>query len=42
LAITIYDHVIRSEKSLSEIRHSIRDNPAKWELDRNNPANLWM
>jgi putative transposase len=37
-----YDHIIRSERSLKEIQEYIFNNPAKWELDRNNPANLWM
>jgi putative transposase len=37
-----YDHIIRSDKVLKEIREYIFNNPAKWELDRNNPANLWM
>lgn len=37
-----YDHIIRNDKSLKEIREYIFNNPAKWELDKNNPANLWM
>jgi REP element-mobilizing transposase RayT len=37
-----YDHLIRDEKSLNEIRLYIQNNPAKWELDKNNVANLWM
>lgn len=37
-----YDHIIRNEKSLNNIREYIRDNPPKWELDRNNLANLYM
>ena len=37
-----YDHIIRNEKSLNRIRKYIYDNPEKWELDRNNPENLWM
>jgi REP element-mobilizing transposase RayT len=32
-----YDHIIRNEKSLNEIREYIRINPLKWEFDRNNP-----
>ncbi|BAZ44499.1 hypothetical protein NIES4102_15090 [Chondrocystis sp. NIES-4102] len=32
-----HDHIIRDEKSLSRIRQYIVNNPAKWELDRNNP-----
>ena len=31
-----YDHVIRDEAALQNIRRYILDNPAKWELDRNN------
>jgi len=37
-----YDHIIRSEKALREIRQYILNNPIKWELDRDNPMNLWM
>ncbi|MFH1427014.1 MAG: transposase [Patescibacteria group bacterium] len=37
-----YDHIIRNEKSLDKIRRYIYNNPAKWELDRNNSENLWM
>ncbi len=37
-----FDHIIRDEPSLKNIRQYIVDNPAKWELDKNNPANLWM
>ena len=33
-----YEHVIRSEPSLDRIRKYIRDNPAQWLLDRENPA----
>lgn len=32
-----YDHIVRDDASLQNIRSYIRDNPAKWELDRNNP-----
>ncbi|MFH1837941.1 MAG: transposase [Candidatus Kuenenbacteria bacterium] len=35
-----YDHIIRDEKSLNEIREYIVNNFLKWELDRNNPKNL--
>lgn len=34
-----YDRVIRSEKELANIRQYIVDNPAKWDLDENNPVN---
>ena len=33
-----YEHVIRSEESLMKIRQYIRDNPAKWAFDRENPS----
>lgn len=39
---SFYDHIIRNEKSLDKIRRYIYYNPAKWELDRNNPENLLM
>ena len=39
---SFYDHIIRNEKSLDEIRKYIVENPLKWELDRNNPENLYM
>lgn len=32
-----FEHVIRSEESLSRIRQYILDNPARWEFDRENP-----
>lgn len=32
-----YDHIIRNENELNRIRQYIIDNPAKWELDRENP-----
>lgn len=35
-----YDHIIRNEKGLFEIRKYIRQNPQKWDLDRNNPKNF--
>ena len=31
-----YDHIIRTQKSLENIRQYIVDNPLKWQLDRNN------
>ena len=34
-----HDHIIRDEESLQRIRQYIVNNPAKWELDRNNPKN---
>jgi len=35
-----YDHIIRNERSLNNIRKYIQDNPVKWESDKNNPVNL--
>jgi REP element-mobilizing transposase RayT len=35
-----YDHIIRDESSLREVRQYIANNPMKWELDRNNPTHL--
>ena len=37
-----YDHIIRNENSLNKIREYIKNNPLKWENDRNNTENLWM
>ena len=34
-----HDHIIRDEESLHRIRQYIINNPAQWELDRNNPKN---
>jgi putative transposase len=34
-----YEHVIRNESDLSEIRQYIVKNPLKWDLDRENPQN---
>lgn len=33
-----YDHVIRNEKSLNQIREYIRNNPLKWETDPENTS----
>jgi REP-associated tyrosine transposase len=32
-----YEHVIRSEDDLLRVREYIRDNPAKWDEDPENP-----
>lgn len=32
-----YEHVIRNEKSLNQIREYIANNPMQWEFDRENP-----
>jgi len=37
-----YDHIIRNEKSLNKIREYIINNPLKWEIDKENLANLFM
>lgn len=39
---SFYDHIIRDEKSLDNIREYIRNNPLKWETDKNNDKNLYM
>lgn len=35
-----YDRIIRNSNELFRIRKYINQNPVKWELDRNNPANF--
>jgi REP element-mobilizing transposase RayT len=37
-----YDHIIRDDRSLQNIQQYIINNPRKWKLDKNNPANLYM
>ncbi|MGB9882897.1 MAG: transposase [Microgenomates group bacterium] len=34
-----WDHIIRNEKSLNEIRQYIKNNPLKWAEDEENPKN---
>jgi REP element-mobilizing transposase RayT len=34
-----YEHVIRNEDDLANIRQYIANNPLKWDLDENNPVN---
>lgn len=36
---SFYAHVIRDDENLNRIREYIRDNPAKWTLDEENPEN---
>ncbi|MFH0780203.1 MAG: transposase [Parcubacteria group bacterium] len=36
-----YDNIIRDEKALNNIRHYIKNNPAKWFRDRNNKEDLY-
>jgi len=33
-----YEHVIRNEDDLNEIRQYILDNPVQWDMDENNPT----
>ena len=35
-----YEHIIRNEESLSNIREYIQNNPKKWIEDKENPKNL--
>jgi REP element-mobilizing transposase RayT len=35
-----YEHVIRNETDLDEIREYITNNPLKWDLDSENPLNV--
>ncbi len=37
-----YDEIIRDQPHLDYVRQYIKNNPTKWELDKDNPANLWM
>jgi REP element-mobilizing transposase RayT len=37
-----YDRIIRNENELYNIRKYIDQNPLKWDLEKNNPANLEM
>jgi REP element-mobilizing transposase RayT len=32
-----YEHIIRSEEEMDRIREYVRDNPAQWAADRDNP-----
>ena len=34
-----YEHIIRNEEDLNEIREYIITNPLKWAMDRENPNN---
>lgn len=36
-----YDRIIRGDAELRRIRAYIRNNPANWQFDRNNKANLY-
>ncbi len=37
-----YDHVIRTDDSLHNIREYLANNPLKWALDKENQPGLWM
>jgi putative transposase len=37
-----HENIIRADDSLDNIREYIKNNPAKWEYDKDNNANLWM
>lgn len=37
-----HDRIIRNEKELEGASQYIIDNPTKWELEKNNPENLYM
>ena len=37
-----YDHIIRDEKSLHNIRRYIANNPSGWVSDRNNPDKIMI
>lgn len=39
---SFYDHIIHDETGLEKIREYIRNNPLQWELDKDNPENLYM
>lgn len=35
-----YDHIIRNDADLSDIRRYINENPLKWAIDENNLLNF--
>ena len=35
-----YEHVIRNDKEMNEIRFYIQNNPLQWDLDNDNPRNI--
>ncbi|MDQ1327561.1 MAG: REP-associated tyrosine transposase [Candidatus Poribacteria bacterium] len=37
-----YEHVIRNDDDLNDVREYIINNPLKWDLDRENPINIKM
>ena len=36
---SFYDHIIRNDEGLDEIRRYIQENPMRWELDEKEPIN---
>ena len=36
-----YEHVIRNENDLNQIRKYIIENPIRWEMDEENPTNMF-
>lgn len=39
---SFYDRIIRNESELYNIRKYIKENPLRWDIERNNPENLEM
>jgi REP element-mobilizing transposase RayT len=39
---SFYDRIIRNEKELYQIRKYIKENPLRWEIEKDNPDNLIM
>ena len=39
---SFYDRIIRNEKELYQIRKYIKENPLRWEIEKDNPENLIM
>ena len=37
-----YEHIVRNENELNEIRKYIQENPLKWETDKENPKRINM
>ena len=35
-----YEHIIRNDEELANIRRYITENPSKWEMDENHPVNI--
>ena len=35
-----YEHIVRNEDELNQIRKYIAENPLKWERDEENPINI--